>query len=888
MQQPSPIRHDSGEVRIREAAGAAVVVLAACWAAGLVGLMAEPLRVVGTWLLLGLALGLAGSSPIAWPPGSLWRWAAVLLMLAVPLTGWTDARHEVLLVAVVAACLADARRGAARAMFGSVALAILAWSLLASVSRCLPWAWHISEFGAEQWGAVASLMSGTRLRIGASFGGFGLLGLLGVLYAVWLLTAMGPRRYRAVMALAFIVAVHLGYLLLLAHSLDLAERLPEVPEREYQHPYTPPPWSWSAAVGTLLPWSLPLLAAVLHASVVGLLYRWSRWPTDWPPSGWAAACSRRWAARLRLPDTMLVLVFLAVVVPVASDLSLGRTDLTGKVILANRQGRLDWRRPVHDRYGRRSAGMFGILPKLVQSLGGELRVVQSWDETELSAADAVVLLHPTSDLSAQQRTRILDYVRDGGALLVVAEAPLRQDDAISGHNEVLHSTSISVRRDVGVPKTAGWQHALWLSPHPATAGVNVRRSHFFTGMGASLEIRSPARPVIAGRWGWSDPGSDSLFTGVQRWEPGERLGDLVLAAEQRHGRGRILVIGDGYSLTNEGGFRGYWLSGPLLSYLTHGSGNPASVGGQILTLLLAGGLVVLLLVWPEPRRLAVAAVVLALGLAACAPITRHATRMVPDGRLLADGQDRLTSRLAYVGASHAEMTSDAPWSPDGIEGLALTLMRHDLLTLSLPRLTREHLQAAGIYVSVAPSRSFSARERRMLVEFVERGGIFIATVGAEESEGSRELLADFGIRVPASPVPTVSAPFEPEPMGRTRRPYLRVESEDGETYDLSVNFFAGWPVELLENDGQVLVYGRPEHPVAVLRSVGQGKVVVIGDSGFALNKNLEVFGGEPFPGGYENAHFWRWLLVHLIDEQLWLPPLEAEPSTAVVPGQEAR
>ena len=75
---------------------------------------------------------------------------------------------------------------------------------------------------------------------------------------------------------------------------------------------------------------------------------------------------------------------------------------------------------------------------------------------------------------------------------------------------------------------------------------------------------------------------------------------------------------------------------------------------------------------------------------------------------------------------------------------------------------------------------------------------------------------------------------------------------------------------------EVVAYGRnilpvveseAELPVIVSRAVGQGHVVLIGDTCFAMNKNLEYIGGQSFSGGYETAHFWRWLLTRLQDSR---------------------
>jgi hypothetical protein len=56
--------------------------------------------------------------------------------------------------------------------------------------------------------------------------------------------------------------------------------------------------------------------------------------------------------------------------------------------------------------------------------------------------------------------------------------------------------------------------------------------------------------------------------------------------------------------------------------------------------------------------------------------------------------------------------------------------------------------------------------------------------------------------------------------------------------------------------------------------------VFVGDTGFAMNKNLEHEGGEPFEGMRENADFWRWLLPELTEsEPRWIPAAPAPPAT---------
>jgi hypothetical protein len=54
-----------------------------------------------------------------------------------------------------------------------------------------------------------------------------------------------------------------------------------------------------------------------------------------------------------------------------------------------------------------------------------------------------------------------------------------------------------------------------------------------------------------------------------------------------------------------------------------------------------------------------------------------------------------------------------------------------------------------------------------------------------------------------------------------------------------------------------------------------GLIGLIGDTGFAMNKNLEREDGAPIEGMRENAYFWRWFLDLLEHEvETWVPPPE--------------
>lgn len=849
---------------------AALAGIAAAWvAAGSTGLLAHPLRHGLAWL--ALAVGLVA----AWPPRQAWLERLILpavLVVAVGMMVPAMPVYNVLAVCLVLAMLSRANRGVDQRVLLLAALgaAVLGVYVLARTS--IPTVWSTADALGRAWGRTGSALSGRPLWIGATFAGVDFLVLMAALYVGWLAWTSRPRLGRAVFAGLAILGGHLAYLVVLSYSIDLYAALPPAPPPPEFRDYIPPPWSWSDAARSLIPWNVPLLAGAIQLAVAVMMLRWAAWlpvaegaPTerdaleDSPerPAATAESFSRAlaWAPMV-----------LAVIVPLLIALAPGKSDLAGKRIVACNQGYLDWERPVHDRYGQVSAGLYGMLPEFVASLGGELAASNELLPQDLDGADVLLLIHPVGPWPEDRLERVREYVRRGGSLLVLTGTPVREGDLASSYNELLGHVlepagGIQVRFDSAAPATWRWQDSYVALAHPAVLGVDDGWNRFGMASGPSIRVRWPARPVLVGRWGWSDPGIDSALTRVFQYDAGERLGDLVLAAEQRVGRGTVMVVSDAFGFTNEGNVESYVFTGRMLAYLAGGAGTPQAAWRQLLGLLGCLALVGLMAWSPCPTRLAGAAVVLALVLAGSRTFTSVSMRVLPDGRRHAPHNN-----VAYIDASHMEAYGDSGWGYDGVAGLALTLMRNGFQAFMLPTLTSEQLDRAGMFVSIAPARPFSRAERAAVRRFVEGGGIFLCTVGADRAGPVEPLLEEFELRVPPIPIPAHENVRESAPMGHFRTLYRPV----GGDYDAGLRVYHGWPVQCARTDE--LVRGFDNLPIIALRDVGRGKVVLVGDTAFAMNKNLEYTGGEPFSGRYDNAQFWRWLIGFLTGQEQWLPP----------------
>ncbi len=856
--------------------------MAAWIAAGSAGLLAHPLRHALAWLGLAVVL-IAG-----WPKQfRTWRERAILaaaVVFALVLTVPAAAAYNVFAVAVVLAVLAQARSGLDRRALLITAVAVTVLGVFRLACASIAAAWLLADWAGQALGGVASAIAGKPIWVGTTFGGLDFLVLMAALYVGWLGFTAPPRWGRAACAAAAVLVGHLGYLMLLACSPDLAAALP-VPQRPPEPSiYVPPPWFLSDALRTLVPWNLPVLAALIHAVIAACMFRWAKWL---PPGENASSLQRPDAVAaksgLRTAVEWAPLA-LALAIPMVTTLSAVNGDLSGRKIVAYQHGSLNWDKPEHDKFGKAAAGLYGMLPTLVGCLGAEFTRSEDLAQKDLADADVLVLIHPTGSWPEDRLQRVWDFVRSGGSLLVVAEPRALEGGQTSAFDEVLAPTAIRVCFDTAIAAAAHWQHSLDWIVHPVTHGLGDQANRFALAESASLAVRWPARPLLVGRWGWSDPGSDAVLTGQYRFDPGERLGDLVLAAEQRIGQGTVIVLGDAFALTNTGRPIGYEFTGRLLGYLASRTSGPQAWWRQALGLV---GCVLLvgLLAWPlEPGRLAATVVLLATALA-------FSTAGYWGSRVFPDSRGTSPNCVACIDASHLDAFSGLPWLEtglaglhladvpeddprlkrlqwdDGIAGLELNLMRNGCLPIRIGELTHEQLKRAGMLISIAPSRDYSAGEQKAVRAFLERGGIWICTAGADRAGPMNRILAGFGLSVPPSHLPMGAKGVEPTPIGHRWTPYLNLEK-----YRAYVIFDSAWPIRCSAENAEVLARGDGDVPIVVSVRVGEGAIVLIGDGGFATNKNLENDAGLVVDGVRENAAFWRWLIARLRDRQDWVPP----------------
>lgn len=844
--------------------------LAAAWiAAGSTGLLGHPLRHALALFFLGVA-GFSGFSWNArkWSSARIVGWiAAVVAVLAM------SASHlpaiNIAAVAVLLAALAWDRRVSIRDPLSLTAVTIFAFALYRFTITGSPWLWLAADSIGAGIVRVVGFLSRSPLNGGATFAGLDFLFVTGALVVFWGVAQAPARRKRILWLVGILLAAHLVYLAVLSWAPAILQLLPPPPATTAFG--TTPPWDWRQGLRSLIPWNIPALAGVLHLCIAAFILRTLPIRPIRPTSG------------ARMPASVsVIIIVLAALLPLAASFHPQKLSLAGKKVVLYEKGFLNWMKPKHGEYGRLSVGMYGMLPLLLQSYGATCIVSPELSEADMQGADVLGLIFPNKPWMPGQLERIENFVRNGGSLLVLGEHTVLEKEGGNRFNDVLKPTAMKVAFDSATFEIGGWLESYEALSHPMHEGLTDERNQFGVVIGASVETRWPARPILIGRWGFNDPGDASndeskggSMMGNHKYDPGERLGDLILASEQPFGRGRIIAFGDTSGFSNSILFGSHNYVSRVFAYLA----NPSGVSTVRLWIVLLVFAALMVLVWKlaSTTHVILATLAFSISLAASTAITHRRAEVLPDGR------SKVPNRIAYIDHSHLERNSSESWRPNGLGGLQMTLMRDDYVTLGLDDFAEERLQRAGLLVSVAPSRKFSSREITALRNFIEGGGIFICTVGYPEAAGSRDMLAEFGFYVGGPGAFDGTGP-EPKPFGHFKAPYF-----NGGDYMAYVRFHAAWHVESSDPTAQPIAYG-PRDPrgqpdqrdpsVILMRRIGRGKMVVVADSDFATNQNLEREGGEPFEGMRENADFWRWLLTYLNDQQVWRPPKPAPPAPA--------
>lgn len=402
-------------------------------------------------------------------------------------------------------------------------------------------------------------------------------------------------------------------------------------------------------------------------------------------------------------------------------------------------------------------------------------------------------------------------------------------------NELLAPVEIEFVFDSAKGFPQSWVNGMEWRDHEITRTiVDETSTNIWTG--ASLSLGWQASPLVLGKFAWSDSGdvnnAERAYLGDFKYGRGELLGDIVLVAGARYGRGKILVFGDTSTFQNGALVGADKFAHECFQWLCeNGRDEGFRTGRKILGLTaLAVSTVMIFL-----------AGVSYLGLFLLS-LTLLAAPLV--GGLAGQPTEMSGSpgeRVAFIDKSHGERFDLYSWADDSIGGMTYNLMRNGFLPFTHKRFDAERLAESDLLVVMGPTRDFSPGETRMIDRFVKDGNVLIVNMGYKQYKLAPSLMAHFGFTVTNTPL----GPVETSGLGGP------------------VKFYDAYPVGSDSPDTTVLCEGFG-FPIAVTRDWGDGRVVALGDTRFFQNKNLE--GRDEY--FEENVMFLR-RLVSMLDREVY-------------------
>ena len=495
---------------------------------------------------------------------------------------------------------------------------------------------------------------------------------------------------------------------------------------------------------------------------------------------------------------------------------------------------VSYTKPDDTRYGEAAGGMFGMFPEYARLFGCKTAVVKDIPAT-LDPRQTLVLTNLGGDFGADVRKRIWEFVAKGGKLWLLGDHTFIKDEkppltaagipqppgtppkkGINHLNEMLEPTHIYFNNDSTEFFPQGWFNSYRFpqgTPFAALTDDDENRPGVLVG--ASLRLGIPAEPLLFGRFGYADlgleiPKGEQGYLGDFKFEANERLGDLVLIAGERYGKGKVLVYGDTTSFFNNNLGRSFEILRASLAYL--GESNawlmPASAPGRALAALLVLAIAAGAFVW---RAAPVAAAAL-LG-ATLVSTLGHGT-----GGLPPFDKEFTRDRVAVIDYSHQPNASKHAAMDSGLHGVSINFMRHGLLPITANRWDPDTLDLARYVILNAPRRSITHGETSDLMRFMRRGGIVILGCGYQDAPACHELLEPLGLSIGSVP------------YGRFF---------DCPAFGQPVSFMSAWPLDKVPDGAKVLCATPDKLPLMVSVPVGKGQLILIGDSEFLHNRNLE-------------------------------------------------
>lgn len=489
----------------------------------------------------------------------------------------------------------------------------------------------------------------------------------------------------------------------------------------------------------------------------------------------------------------------------------------------------------------------GAIKLYLENIGYEVEDLNATNphtlKDALKNADILLLINLRKPFPPYDLDSISNFVNNGGGLLIFGDHTsmfVTNQDFISGRDylsEVLEPTGIKINPDTADYITGHWKYAISNLPNYITKDLGFELN--LGSVGASLNLSGKARPVIIGRYSFSDKANQTTsgHLGDRKYEKDEALGDLVVAASDTYGKGKVLVFGDtSYIFNNELPFK-YRLIYDSIAWLrSHELGYDSAFVWASVVILIALGLYFIRLPQPKVTVLFLASVAIFIAFSLVVP-------GIINESLIQNSQNA-EKDIAWIDHTHLNQFDLDNYQPGGIAGLVINLFRDGYLPMVLTdKKDFPDVSMGKIMIIIAPNERYTPEEASLLKRFVEGGGMLILSAGHKSVGQLDSILNQFDMQI--GDLPLGSPPWIVETHGTMGQG--KVTAENLREFWHKPKFMEAYPVLATGEYERItwLDYEGKNYNLAIAKKFGQGEVVLFGDSRYLLNENLEYLSLGP-------------------------------------------
>lgn len=498
--------------------------------------------------------------------------------------------------------------------------------------------------------------------------------------------------------------------------------------------------------------------------------------------------------------------------------------IAGKTILVHNRGGLDWDRPVFGKFGAFSGGMFGLLPVYCRAEGYKFDIIDKdkIETADLAKTQILVLINSPKVWNESERRTVLDFVARGGNLLILGD----HTDVFGlmrGFNGLLDAFGIQFQFDSAYKAKETWEGCQ--AAGPDAVAWRWDQENPSVAVGSSLELHGWARPLLVGRYGFSDAGVREnyvgSFLGNYHYDRGEKLGDVVLVATAAYGKGRVVVWGDTTAFQGNLSRSYARVVGPLLSWMSR----PSALTERPWVRATAAAGLVAAIIWlwvvrANSQRASVVALGLFVGLAV--PWTLGQSNL--------DLPIHIGRDVVLVDQSHSPASGHYEAKVNPVGPLYTNLLRSGFRVMDMKTWDSKSIARARGIAFIAPQRPIPPSEVADLMRAEKEGTVILLSVGHPDSAGSRHLLAAHGLELVPRPLGTLMS-TSPSASRREREQVPR--------------FLDAWPIATIDEGdpaslpGVEVIYRHEGDVVALFRRVGRGGLLLFADTRFFSDMNIE-------------------------------------------------